>query len=260
MDRLEKRIKYTIIFNIRTGDHDKIMNKKRTVAEMSTYFNGEVERFSNLERGQESIKDARLMMDLLAETASALLPEVRELLDIGCGAGNQTLNLLKVFPSANCTLLDISPSMLERAKERVEAAAEGKVSIINRDFRTAELPEGGFDLIVAAAVLHHLRDDSDWTLAFSKIHSLLKPGGVLRISDLIKHDNPKIEALFKVRQEKFLRETLGDSEAERMMLSIQESDTPSSLEYQFALLRKIGFREVGLLHKNLVFGAYYARK
>ena len=34
----------------------------------------------------------------------------------------------------------------------------------------------------------------------------------------------------------------------------------SSLEYQFGLLRKIGFREVCLLHKNLVFGAYYAQK
>ena len=48
---------------------------KRTVAEIGSYFNGEVERFSDLEKGQASIKDARLMMDLLAETASALVPE-----------------------------------------------------------------------------------------------------------------------------------------------------------------------------------------
>lgn len=200
------------------------------------------------------------MMDLLAETASALLPEAREMLDIGCGAGNQTLNLLRVFPNTNCTLLDISPSMLKRAEERVGAAAKGKVTVIENDLRTAELPEGSFDLIAAAAVLHHMRDDADWTLAFSKIHSLLKSGGLLLVSDLIRHDNPKIEALFKVRQEKFLREALGDTEAERILRSIRESDTPSSVEYQFALLRKIGFREVGILHKNLVFCAYYAQK
>ena len=42
--------------------------------------------------------------------------------------------------------------------------------------------------------------------------------------------------------------------------SIAERDTPSPLEYQFALLRKAGFREIGLLHKNIVFGAYYAVK
>ena len=233
---------------------------KRTVAEIGSYFNGEVERFSDLTKGQASIKDARLMMDLLAEAASVLAPETRNILDIGCGAGNQTLNLLRVFPNADCTLLDISPAMLERARERVGSVAAGRIVFVEGDFRTAPLEEEHFDLVVAAAVLHHLRDDADWNAGFAKIHSLLKPGGVLLVSDLICHENPKIEAMFKVRQEAFLREALGDAEAERIMRSIAESDTPTPLEYQFALLRKLGFREVGLLHKNLVFGAYYAGK
>jgi len=233
---------------------------KRTAAEIGAYFNGEVERFSDLAKGQASIKDARLMMDLLAEAASVLVPGAGNILDLGCGAGNQTLNLLRVFPAANCTLLDLSPAMLERAHERVGAVIPGRLELLEGDLRTVPLPEGKFDLAVAAAVLHHLRDDADWSHAFAKIHSVLKPGGVLLVSDLIRHENPKIEALFKVRQEAFLREALGDAEAERIMRSIAESDTPSPLEYQFALLRKTGFREVGLLHKNLVFGAYYAVK
>ena len=66
--------------------------------------------------------------------------------------------------------------------------------------------------------------------------------------------------MFKVRQEDFLREALGNAEAERIMQSIALSDTPTSLEYQFSLLRRIRFRQVSLLHKNLVYGAYYARK
>ena len=234
--------------------------KKRTVAEIGSYFNGEVERFSDLVRGQASIKDARLMMDLLAETAQVLVPDARNILDIGCGAGNQTLNLLRVFPDAGFTLLDISPAMLKRAGERVGPAAPGRITLVEGDLRTAGLPEGKFDIAVAAAVLHHLRDDADWTLGFSRIRSLLKDGGVLLVSDLIRHDDPAVEAVFKVRHEAFLREALGDAEAERIMQSIAESDTPSSLEYQFGLLKKIGFREVALLHKNLVFGAYYARK
>ena len=235
-------------------------SSKRTVAEIGAYFNGEVERFSDFAKGQASIKDARLMMDLLAESASVLVPGTCSILDIGCGAGNQTLNLLRVFPDADCTLLDISPAMLARAAERVGAVAAGRVALVEGDFRNAELPKEKFDLAIAAAVLHHLRDDGDWRLGFAKIHSLLKPGGVLLVSDLIRHENPKIEALFKVRQEAFLREALGNAEAERIMRSIAESDTPSPVEYQFALLKEIGFREVGLLHKNLVFAAYYALK
>ena len=236
------------------------METKRTAAEIGRYFNGEVERFSDLSKGQASIKDARLMMDLLAETASALAPETHAILDIGCGAGNQALNLLQVFPGAECTLLDISPVMLERAKERVGAVASVPVIAVEGDIRSAELPKAKFDIAVAAAVLHHLRDEDDWKRTFAKIHSLLKPGGVLLVSDLICHANPKIEANFKVRQEAFLREALGDAEAERIMQSIADSDTPSPLEFQFGCLRETGFREVALLHKNLVFAAYYALK
>lgn len=231
---------------------------KRTTAEIGTYFDGEVERFSDLSAGQASIADARLMMDLLAETASALAPGAENILDIGCGAGNQTLNLLRVFPHAACTLLDISPNMLERAKERVSAAASGTVTAVRGDLRTADLPEGFFGIAVAAAVLHHMRGDADWRLAFARIHSLLKPGGLLLVSDLIRHENPKIEALFKIRHEAFLRGALGDAEAERILRSIMESDTPSPLEYQLALLKETGFREAAVLHKNIVFGAYYA--
>ena len=240
-------------------DTDKDVTK-RSVAEIGRYFDGEVERFSDLARGQASIKDARLMMDLLAETASALVPGAGNILDIGCGAGNQTLNLLRCFPQADCTLLDISPAMLERARERVGGVAAGRVSFVEGDFRTASLPRESFDVIVAAAVLHHLRDDGDWRRAFFGIHALLRPGGVLLVSDLICHEDPRIQALFEDRYEAFLREALGDAEAERIMRSVAESDTPSSLEYQFALLREVGFREVGLLHKNIVFGAYYAVK
>ena len=236
------------------------METKRTAAEIGRYFNGEVERFSDLAKGQASIKDARLMMDLLAETASALVPETHAILDIGCGAGNQALNLLQVFPGAECTLLDISPAMLERAKERVGAVASVPVIAEEGDIRTAELPQGKYDIAVAAAVLHHLRDEDDWKRTFAKIHSLLKPGGLMLVSDLICHANPKIEANFKVRQEAFLREALGDAEAERIMQSIADSDTPSPLEFQFGCLRETGFREVALRHNNLVVAAYYALK
>ena len=124
--------------------------QKRTVAEIGSYFNGEVERFSDLVRGQASIKDARLMMDLLAETAQVLVPDARNILDIGCGAGNQTLNLLRVFPDADCTLLDISPAMLKRAGERVGSVAAGRITLVEGDLRTAELPKRKFDIAVAA--------------------------------------------------------------------------------------------------------------
>ena len=49
------------------------------------------------------------------------------------------------------------------------------------DIRTAQLPEDKYDTIMAAAVLHHLRDDHDWETVFDKLYRLLKPNGSLDI-------------------------------------------------------------------------------
>jgi len=45
------------------------------------------------------------------------------------------------------------------------------------DLREVDLPKESYDVVLAAAVLHHLRDDEDWRAAFEKIFSVLSPGG-----------------------------------------------------------------------------------
>ncbi len=233
---------------------------KKDVSEIAASFDGEVERFSNLATGQASVPDAALMMALLAETAAALAPDAADLLDIGCGAGNQTLNLLRVMPDLHCTLLDISGKMLERAERRVRDAGGKITAVINHDLRTAPLPESGYDLAVAAAVLHHLRGAADWAAAAERMHRILKPGGMLLVSDLIIHENPAVQRIMRSRYEKFLRSHLGDAEAERIMRSIAESDTPASVPMQTECLKKAGFREIIPLHLSGCFAAYAAVK
>ena len=59
---------------------------------------------------------------------------------------------------------------------RSAAVNRGTTRTHHGDFRTLPL-EPGYDVILAAAVLHHLRDDRDWEAAFAKIHRLTAPGG-----------------------------------------------------------------------------------
>lgn len=64
--------------------------------------------------------------------------------------------------------------MLVRANKRVGALARGNVRIFCGDFRSVKLEENFYDVVLACAVLHHLRDDEDWEFAFKKIFSILK--------------------------------------------------------------------------------------
>lgn len=234
--------------------------KKATNDEIKARFDNDVERFSNLEVGQQTTIDAPLTMELCTEAAKYINPHAKELLDIGCGAGNYTLKMLSKIPELNCTLNDLSMPMLERAKERVSAKTNGKVNVIQDDMRNLDLPDNHFDVVFAAATFHHLRTDADWELVFTKLYIALKPGGSIWISDLITHDSELINKLFQDKYRAYL-ETLGGPEyAQKVFDYIAYEDTPRSLSYQLALLSKVGFKEIEILHKNSYFAAFGAIK
>ncbi len=238
--------------------HD--FSKKCTVEDIRKRFDADVERFSNLETGQVSTIDAALAMELITQAALAATKPIRRILDIGCGAGNNTLKLLQSVPEADCDLLDLSLPMLERAKERVSAQTTGKVTTIQADFRVAELPEGAYDVILAAAVFHHLRDDADWENAFRKLYRLLRPGGSVWITDLVSQDNPAVFEMMWKRYGQYLAGVGGEEYRKKVFDYIAFEDSPRPVTFQLELFRKAGFREVDILHKNSCFAAFGAVK
>jgi SAM-dependent methyltransferase len=95
----------------------------------------------------------------------------RRILDAGCGAGPLFAALRD--RGAIVSGFDASAGMLEQARRRLGDGA---------DLRLAELggplpfPDGEFDDVVAALVLHYLQD---WGAALAELRRVLKPGGRL---------------------------------------------------------------------------------
>ncbi|GAA4084924.1 class I SAM-dependent methyltransferase [Mucilaginibacter panaciglaebae] len=233
---------------------------KSTNDEIRARFDNDVERFSNLETGQATTIDAPLTMELCTDAARYVTPNAADLLDIGCGAGNYTLKMLSKISNLNCTLNDLSLPMLERARQRVAPQTTGKVSIIQDDMRNLDLADNSFDIVLAAATFHHLRDDADWEHVFSKLYKALRPGGSIWISDLITHDTAPLEQLFAKRYSDYL-DMLGGPEYRRKVLNyVAREDTPRSLNFQMDLLKRAGFKSVEILHKNSYFAAFGAIK
>ena len=113
---------------------------------------------------------------------------------------------------------------------------------------------------LAAATLHHLRGDDDWELMFSKIYKALKPGGSFWVSDLIAHHSERITRLFEDKYSSYL-ESLGGPEYRQKVLDyVNYEDTPRSLNFQLALLAKVGFSKIDILHKHSCFAAFGAIK
>ncbi len=137
------------------------MPPKSTPDEIRARFDSDVERFANLDTGQTATMDAQLVLDLVTQAAAAATPGAHRLLDVGCGAGNYSLKLLERLPGLDVTLLDLSRPMLDRALERVAAATRGAVTTVQLDVRDYDPGPARFDVILAAAVLHHLRTDAE---------------------------------------------------------------------------------------------------
>lgn len=238
------------------------MSAKSTIEEIRKRFDHDVERFSNLDTGQEATIDAPLVMNLITEAASLVTPEARDMLDIGCGAGNYSLKLLQRLPGLNVTLLDLSQPMLDLASRRVGEATPGRVESVRGDVRDMELGEGKFDIVVTAAALHHLRSDDEWESVFAKIYRCLKPGGSFWVSDLIEQSHAAVQAMTMRRYGDYLVSLRDEAYRDTVFTYIEKEDTPRPLMYQLDLMRRVGFADVDILHKHgcgAAFGGVKAR-
>src|SRR5436190_17606281 len=230
------------------------MNKS-SVEEIRERFDKDVDRFSNLDTGQVTTIDAKLTLEIITEAARRIVPSAQYLLDIGSGAGNYTLTMLAKMPSLQCTLLDLSRPMLDRAYERVTAQSTNPVKIVQGDIRTVDLEANQFDIVLAGAVLHHLRDDRDWEDTFRKIFQLIKPGGCFMISDLVIQNTVTMTDYTMERYGDYLEEIGGKEYRMKVLDYVNREDSPRSIPFQLDLMKKVGFREVEVFHKNICFGA-----
>ncbi|MDP0501613.1 MAG: class I SAM-dependent methyltransferase [Verrucomicrobiota bacterium JB022] len=237
------------------------MADKSSVEQIRARFDGDVERFSNLETGQVAALDGRLMLETITAAARGCIPQARGVLDLGCGAGNYSLMLQQAYGrELDFHLVDLSQPMLDRAQERLREAGAGELHLHQSDLRTLDLPEGEVDIIVAAAVLHHLREEHEWQEVFASLYRWLRPGGWLFISDLVTHDDPQIDAQQWDAYGRYLEGLKGPAYREQVFAYIAQEDSPRSLAFQLRLMEQVGFTSCEVLHKHAVFAAFGGRK
>lgn len=234
---------------------------KSTTKEIEERFDKDVERFSQLETGQQTTLDAAFNMELIAEGISRCYPQQISILDVGCGAGNYPVKLSRKKADIDVTLVDLSQAMLDRALERVGAETTGKVRAHKGDFRTIDFQAEKFDVIIATAVLHHLRDDKDWEAAFRKLFGLLKKEGSLWVFDLVEQSDSTLQNyIYQDLYGKYLTGLKDENYRDHVFAYIKKEDSPRSLWYQLRLLEKVGFKKIDVLHKNLCFASFVAFK
>ncbi|WP_240644004.1 class I SAM-dependent methyltransferase [Antribacter gilvus] len=108
-------------------------------------------------------------------------------LDVGCGSGNVTLELLHHCARANVLGIDVSPSMIERAERLLgrDPAIALRASLQSVDFLrfasgidTGNPDRRNFDAIFSTSALHWLGAPRQ---TYAALHRVLRPGGLLAV-------------------------------------------------------------------------------
>jgi ubiquinone/menaquinone biosynthesis C-methylase UbiE len=91
----------------------------------------------------------RLFHNDLFKYIEAIKPKT--LLDIGCGEGFTTMEIIKKFPMINVEMREYDPEMVGKAKQ-----LHGSLQVKHGDITFIKEPNNSYDLVLATEVLEHL--------------------------------------------------------------------------------------------------------
>ncbi|WP_328469134.1 class I SAM-dependent methyltransferase [Streptomyces sp. NBC_00448] len=204
----------------------------------------------------------RVMLDMVEATVG----DAPRVLDLACGTGSITDRLLRRFPQARSTGVDLDPALLIIA--RGSFAQDDRTSFVTADLKDPHwpdtLPYDSYDAVLTATALHWLHSD-ELSVLYGQLAGLVRAGGVFLNADHMPDPgtpliNAAESALRHARMERARAEgvlgwaewwelaaaepALAEATAERFRIYGEhaDGDTPSA-GWHAEALRSAGFRE-----------------
>lgn len=106
------------------------------------------------------------------------------ILDVGTGLARIPVSICRRCRNATAVAVDLSSSLLARARREVAAARLARrVELCRADAVSLPFADGTFDAVISNGVLHHLRDPKSGLREMTRV---LKPSGVLFVRNTLR--------------------------------------------------------------------------
>ncbi|MDD5706410.1 MAG: carboxy-S-adenosyl-L-methionine synthase CmoA [Kiritimatiellae bacterium] len=196
-----------------------------------------------------------------ATLAAQLVQPHSTIFDLGCSTGTTLLLMARAIndPTVRFVGIDNSRPMIERCQERI--AAQGLAERI--ELRCADLTTAECDN-ASLVILHYTLQFVDPLLRpnlLRRIHTALRPGGALLISEKVRHQHPVLHNVLTELHHDFKR-SHGYSELEiaGKRDALENVLIPLTTQQNHSLLQEAGFSEVEIFLKWYNFASFAALK
>ena len=110
-----------------------------------------------------------------------MLPESPRILDVGCGPGKQTIELLRSC-SGSVLALDFLPEMINRTiAEAHSAGVSNRLETVVQDMKEMTFPKSSFDVIWSEGAIYNMGFET----GLRSFKSMVKPGGYVAVSEAV---------------------------------------------------------------------------
>jgi ubiquinone/menaquinone biosynthesis C-methylase UbiE len=193
----------------------------------------------------------------LAVLAAHGLDATSTVVDLGAGTGRFALAAARRF--GHVTAVDVSEAMLGFLRQRAAAAGVANLECVQAGFLSYQHAGPPADAVYTRNALHQLPDF--WkAVALDRIGSILRPGGVLRLRDLVYDFQPS-------EAEAVLQRWL-DNAADDPALGYTAADYAEHIRTEYSTFRWLlepmlaaaGFQILTADFSGSVYGAYTCRK
>lgn len=193
-----------------------------------------------------------------------------KVLDLGCGDGALTRELLKEDNKIEATLVDGSTEMLESARKRFKSYENMKFihktfqELLNKELNDDVLNDD-YDFVVSSLAIHHLHFEEKKSL-FEYIYNHLNSSGVFMNIETIKAPNEELESWYRVLWSEWILENETDMDIKESFAYLPEQyknnpdNHPDKLQDQLDALDEVGFKQVDCFYKYGIFSIYGGMK
>jgi ubiquinone/menaquinone biosynthesis C-methylase UbiE len=179
--------------------------------------------------------------------------------DLGAGTGQFALAAARRF--RRVVAVDVSDVMLDVLRRKVDGAQLGNVELERGGFLTYRHQGQPADLVYSRYALHHVPDF--WkALALRNIHGFLRPGGILRLWDIVYSFEPRDAEERLERWCSTLDDVSGESDWVRADIEEHIRDEHSTFSWLLeAMIERAGFSiEQAEYSEDQIFAKYVLRR